>query len=265
MKQVELLSPAGSAEGLEAALRFGADAVYLGGPFLQLRAASAGFDREGLCAAVAHAHARGKKVYVTVNAFAGDEDILALGDYARFLADAGADAAIVSDLGALLAKEAAPTLAVHISTQANCCNFRAARAYYDMGASRIVLARELSLEQIAALRGRTPPELELEAFVHGAMCMAYSGRCMISAYLNARSANAGACTQPCRWQYARGRGWREDGHTQLAGYELHRPTGASAGGGRYLLQDRRADEIPLLRGDGDQRVPHGDSGQRECG
>ncbi|SCJ10161.1 Uncharacterized protease yhbU precursor [uncultured Clostridium sp.] len=203
MKQVELLSPAGSTEGLEAALRFGADAVYLGGPFLQLRAASAGFDREGLCAAVSYAHAQDKKVYVTVNAFAGDEDILALGDYARFLADAGADAAIVSDLGALLAiKEAAPALTVHISTQANCCNFRAARAYYDMGASRIVLARELSLEQIAALRGRTPPKLELEAFVHGAMCMAYSGRCMISAYLNARSANAGACTQPCRWQYA---------------------------------------------------------------
>ena len=202
MRRPELLAPAGDLERLETALRFGADAVYLGGPMLQLRAGSAGFSMEKLALAVARAHSRGAKVYVTVNAFPTNGEIDALADYARALRDLGADAAIVADLGAVAAmREAAPELDIHISTQANCLNYRSARVYYDMGATRVVLAREMTLEQIAELRARTPAGLELEAFVHGAMCMAYSGRCMISAYLTGRSANRGACAQSCRWTY----------------------------------------------------------------
>lgn len=198
----ELLSPAGDMECLRAALRFGADAVYVGGPRLQLRAASAGFDMDGLEKAVRLAHGMGRKLYVTVNAFPTNQEIDALGDYAQGLYSLGADGAIVADLGAVAAiRRAAPGLAVHISTQANCLNYAAARVYHDMGATRVVLGREMTLDQIAELRARTPPELELEVFVHGAMCMAYSGRCLISAYLTGRSANRGACTQSCRWRY----------------------------------------------------------------
>lgn len=198
----ELLAPAGDMERLETALRFGADAVYLGGPMLQLRAANTGFTLEKLHEAAGKVHAAGKKLYVTVNAFPTNAEIDALADYARALYDAGADAAIVADLGAIAAiREAVPGLDVHVSTQANCVNYRAARAYHDMGATRVVLGREMSLEQIAELRAKTPADLELEAFVHGAMCMAYSGRCMISAYLTDRSANRGGCAQSCRWVY----------------------------------------------------------------
>lgn len=202
MSDFELLSPAGDELRLRAACRYGADAVYLGGPQMQLRAAGVGFTMERLGEAAGYVHRLGKRMYVAVNAFARNADIDAIGDYARALNEAGADAVIVSDLGALVAiKRAAPDLAVHISTQANCMNYEAARAYYDLGASRIVLAREMTLEDIAALRAKTPPGLRLEAFVHGAMCMAYSGRCMISAYLTGRSANRGACAQSCRWNY----------------------------------------------------------------
>ncbi len=203
MRQLELLSPAGSPDALAAALRFGADAVYVGGPRLQLRAGSAGFSMEGLAAAARQAHALGRKLYVTVNAFPTNREIDALGDYAQALLDLEADGAIVADLGAVCAmRRAAPGLPIHVSTQANCLNYAAARAYFDMGATRVVLGREMTLEQIAELRAKTPPELELEAFVHGAMCMAYSGRCLISAYLADRSANRGACAQSCRWKYA---------------------------------------------------------------
>ena len=189
-------------ECLRAALRFGADAVYVGGPKLQLRAASAGFTMDDLARAVRETHALGKKLYVTVNAFPTNREIDALGDYARALFTLGVDAAIVADLGAVTAmRRAAPGLPIHISTQANCLNYAAARVYHDMGATRVVLGREMTLEQIAELRAKTPADLELEAFVHGAMCMAYSGRCMISAYLPGRSANRGACTQSCRWSY----------------------------------------------------------------
>ena len=203
MSQYELLSPAGSMDALEAALRFGADAVYVGGPKLQLRAGSAGFTMDALADAARAAHAAGRKLYVTVNAFPTNGEIDALGDYAQALEALGADAVIVADLGAISTiRRAAPKLAVHVSTQANCLNYAAARAYRDMGATRVVLGREMTLEQIAELRARTPKDLELEAFVHGAMCMAYSGRCMLSAYLTGRSANRGACTQSCRWRYA---------------------------------------------------------------
>ena len=202
MPSFELLAPAGDLERLRTALRFGADAVYVGGPMLQLRAGSVGFSMDDLAVAVRETHAQGKKLYVTVNAFANNREIEMLPDYAQALAGAGADAVIVSDLGAIATiRRAVPGLAVHVSTQANCLNHAAARVYADLGATRVVLGREMSLDEIAGLRARTPAGLELEAFVHGAMCMAYSGRCMISAYLTGRSANRGACAQSCRWTY----------------------------------------------------------------
>ena len=198
----ELLAPAGDSERLATALRFGADAVYVGGPMLQLRAGSVGFDMQSLAEAVRTVHAAGKRIYVTVNAFASNADVDAAADYGRALHALGVDAAIVSDLGLIRTlRLAAPELEIHVSTQANCLNYAAACAYYDMGATRVVLGREMSLAEIRELRKRTPAELELEAFVHGAMCMSYSGRCMISAYLTSRSANKGACAQSCRWTY----------------------------------------------------------------
>ena len=202
MKNVELLAPAGDFECLETALHFGADAVYIGGDLLQLRAKKAGFNREDLQKAVNLAHQKGKKLYVTVNAFANNEEIDACSDYAHFLEDVGVDAAIISDPGVFVAfGEAAPNLERHLSTQANCTNFKTAELFASLGAKRIVLAREMSLEEIRQLRRRLDPSVELEAFIHGAMCMAYSGRCMISSYLIGRSGNRGECAQPCRWQY----------------------------------------------------------------
>ena len=202
MNQLELLAPAGDLERLRTALRFGADAVYVGGPQMQLRAGSVGFSMDDLAEAVREAHALNRRLYVTVNAFASNSEIDALGDYAQALKALGADAVIVSDLGAIAAiRRAAPDLDVHVSTQANCLNYAAAQVYANLGATRVVLGREMSLTEIAELRAKTPASLELEAFVHGAMCMAYSGRCMISAYLSGRSANRGACAQSCRWTY----------------------------------------------------------------
>ena len=198
----ELLAPAGDFECIEAALRYGADAIYLGGPKLQLRADKSGFTMDDLIRARELIHSGGKKLYVTVNCFAKNSEIGTIGDYARELYDIGIDAVIVSDIGAIDAiKKSAPELELHVSTQANCQNYAAANVYYNMGASRVVLAREMTLEEIAELRARTPKELTLEAFVHGAMCMSYSGRCLISSYLNNRSGNRGECTQPCRWKY----------------------------------------------------------------
>ena len=157
---------------------------------------------DGLAQAVRETHALGRRLYVTVNAFPTNGELDALGDYAQGLLALGTDAAIVADLGAVaVMRRAAPALPIHISTQANCLNWAAATAWYELGASRVVLGREMTLAQIAELRARTPAALELEAFVHGAMCMAWSGRCMISAYLTGRSANRGACTQSCRWRY----------------------------------------------------------------
>lgn len=200
--KLELLSPVGDPESLDAALRFGADAVFLGGSFLQLRASAAGFSDEKLAKAAKKVHAAGKKLYVTVNSFAYSHEIPQVGDYVRFLKDCGVDAIIVSDIGVLAeAKACCPEMEVHISTQANTMNYRAAQVYYDMGATRVVLARELSLEEIMEFRARAPKDLEMEAFVHGAMCMSYSGRCLISAYLTGRSGNRGECAQPCRWSY----------------------------------------------------------------
>ena len=202
MPSFELLAPAGDLERLNTALRFGADAVYVGGPKMQLRAGAVGFTMDELKTAVQSLQAAGKKLYVTVNAFATNADIDALGDYAQALDSIGVDAVIVSDLGAIATiRRAAPHLNVHVSTQANCLNYAAANVYTDLGATRVVLGREMSLNEIAELRAKAPQSLELEAVVHGAMCMSYSGRCMISAYLAGRSANRGACAQSCRWTY----------------------------------------------------------------
>ncbi len=201
MRKAELLSPAGDMECLEAALRFGADSVYVGGPFMQLRAKTAGFNEERLALAAQRAHAVGSKLYVTVNSFAKNDEIDRLRDYAKLLHGLGVDAAIVSDLGAISAmRESCPELEVHVSTQANCQNYQTAKVYRDMGATRVVLAREMSIEQIGELHSRLP-DVELEAFVHGAMCMSYSGRCMMSTFMTGRSGNRGECAQPCRWSY----------------------------------------------------------------
>lgn len=203
MQRYELLAPAGDLEKLNTACYFGADAVYVGGPRMHLRAQAASMTEEDLKEGIDRVHALGKRIYVSVNAFAHNRDLEGLGEYAQQLDDMGADAVIVSDLGVLRRiKRSAPALEVHISTQANCTNYETARMYHEFGASRIVLARELSLQEIAELREKTPRELCLEAFVHGAMCMSYSGRCLISSFLTGRDANQGDCAQPCRWEYA---------------------------------------------------------------
>ncbi len=200
--QTELLAPAGDLEKLKTAIYFGADAVYCGGPFMHLRTTPTDFTMEALKSGIDYVHERGKKIYITVNSFARNCDFPPLPEYLRELAAMGADGIIVSDIGVIaLAAETVPELPVHVSTQASCVNYAAANAYYRMGAKRIVLGRELSLDEIKELRDKTPPELELEAFVHGAMCMAYSGRCLISAFLAGRDSNRGDCAQPCRWKY----------------------------------------------------------------
>ena len=198
----ELLAPAGGMRQLRAAVRFGADAVYVGMKNYGLRAYAGNFDDDELKEAVRIAHDAGKRLYVTMNIFAYDEDIAGMVDAAERARQIGVDAAIVSDIGVLsVLKEQVPGLELHVSTQANTVNSRTAGLYYRMGAQRVILSRELSLEQIRAIRQNTPPELELEAFVHGAVCMSYSGRCVLSNYLTGRDANQGSCAQPCRWRY----------------------------------------------------------------
>ncbi len=197
----ELLAPAGNLKKLKCAFHFGADAVYAGGKAFSLRAFADNFSDEELAEGIAYAHERGKKVYVAANIFARNADLPALGAYFPVLQEMGADAVLVSDLGALaLARRTAPRLPVHVSTQANVTNAEAARAYHALGASRVVLARELSLEEIAAIHAACP-DVELEVFVHGAMCISYSGRCYLSDYLDGRPANRGACVQACRRTY----------------------------------------------------------------
>ncbi|MBR5524415.1 MAG: U32 family peptidase [Clostridia bacterium] len=198
----EVLSPAGDEERLEAAIRYGADAIYVSGREYGMRAACANFDKDGLQRASALTHAAGKKLYVTCNVLPRNEDIDRLPSYFAFLDSIGVDALIISDLGAMeLAKQYAPHCAMHVSTQFGVVNYATATALYNMGAKRVVLARELSMDEIRTIRKNTPPELELEAFVHGAICMSFSGRCVISNYLTDRDANHGECSQPCRWKY----------------------------------------------------------------
>ena len=202
LKDIELLAPAGDMEGIDTALKYGADAIYCGGPFMQLRAAKAAFSEEALGEASKKIHALGKKLYVTVNCFANNDEVPILGDYAKTLKGLGVDAIIVSDIGAIAEiKEKCPEMEIHVSTQANCMNYKAAEVYWNMGASRIVLARELSIERIQEIADRAPKGLQLEALIHGAMCMSYSGRCLISAFTTGRSGNRGECAQSCRWNY----------------------------------------------------------------
>ena len=202
-KSVELLAPAGGMEQLIYAIHFGADAVYLASDRFGMRKRAENFNTETLPQAVKYAHERDVKVHVTVNVVMSNEDLEELPAYLSWLDEIGVDALIMSDLGAImLAREYAPHTEIHLSTQASCMNWMSAKAWYDMGIKRVVCAREMSLEDIKTLRAHAPKDLEIEAFVHGAMCMAYSGRCLISDYVNQRSANKGHCTQPCRWKYS---------------------------------------------------------------
>ena len=232
---VELLAPAGDFEKLKTALYFGADAVYLGGKEFSLRAFADNFTEEELAAAVACAHGQGRKVYVTVNIFARNADFARLGRYFAFLQEIGADAALVTDAGALAcARSAAPRLPLHLSTQANTTNKYAAKFWQEQGVSRVVLARELSLAEIAEIHAFCP-DLELEAFVHGAMCISYSGRCLLSNYLDGRDSNRGACVQACRWRYTV---LPEGGRLPLAAEE--------DGRGTYLFNSKDLNMLPYL-------------------
>lgn len=198
----ELLAPAGGPEQLKYAIRFGADAVYLAADRFGMRQRAANFPLEDIPQAVAFAHDHGVKVHATLNVVVHDHDIDELESYMRALDKAGVDAFIIGDIGAAtLAREITPRVALHVSTQASVSNVRSARAWAKLGASRIVCARELSLADIASMKSTLGDEIELEVFVHGAMCMAYSGRCLISDYLTGRSALTGHCTQSCRWHY----------------------------------------------------------------
>ena len=201
-RKVELLVPAGSLEVLKVAVDYGADAVYIGGQAYGLRAKADNFSIEEMKKAVKYAHAKNAKVYVTANIFAHNYDIEGMKAYFEQLKDTGVDAVLVSDPGIfMLAKETMPDMELHISTQANNTNYLTYNFWYNMGAKRVVTARELSLVEIKQIREHIPEDMEIESFMHGAMCISYSGRCLLSSYFTGRDANRGACTHPCRWKY----------------------------------------------------------------
>lgn len=203
IRSAEVLSPAGDMERLLAAVNYGADAVYLAGKEFGMRASPANFDMKSLKKAAEICHERNKKIYLTCNTLPRNNEIERIPEFLKQASEAGVDAFIIADLGVLdIAKKVAPNVDVHISTQTGVVNYETARSLYNMGASRVVLARELSLEEIATIRAKTNPNLEIETFVHGAMCMSYSGRCLISQYMTGRDANRGDCAQPCRWKYS---------------------------------------------------------------
>ena len=202
-KKPELLCPAGDMEKLKMAVLYGADAVYLGGTSFGMRSFAGNFDRDELPEAVRYAHSHGVRAHVTVNTMPRNEETAKLPEYLRSLDAAGVDALIVADLGVFtMAGKYAPNCERHISTQQSIANYACAQAWYDLGAQRVVLARELSLPEIRELRTRVPEKLELETFCHGAMCVSYSGRCLLSNYMTGRDSNRGECAQPCRYQYA---------------------------------------------------------------
>lgn len=202
LKRVELLSPVGDTERLHCALDYGADAVYLGGTTFGMRAGPANFTFDQLKSGVELAHARGVKVYLTCNTLPHNHEIIHFREFIEQASAAGVDAVIATDIGVLsLIKKYAPDMEIHISTQAGIVNYVTANEFYNMGAKRVVLARELSLDEIAEIRAKTPADLDIEAFVHGAMCVSFSGRCLLSQYLINRDANRGECAQPCRWGY----------------------------------------------------------------
>lgn len=200
--KAELLAPAGSLEKLKMAIVYGADAVYLGGEAFGLRAYADNFTIDDLKDGVKFAHERGKKVYITMNIFPHNKDLLDMPQYIRKVESIGIDAIILSDPGVLsLVKETAPDMEIHLSTQANNTNWMSANFWHKQGVKRIVLARELSFNEINEIRKKTPASLELEIFVHGAMCISYSGRCLLSNYMAGRDSNRGLCAHPCRWKY----------------------------------------------------------------
>ena len=203
MRNTELLIPASSLEVLKTAVLYGADAVYIGGEMYGLRAKARNFSREDMEAGVKFAHENGVKVYVTANIVAHNEDLEGIREYFRELKEIGPDALIISDPGVfMIAREECPDIERHISTQANNTNYETYRFWYNLGAKRVVTARELSLAEIREIREHIPDDMEIETFIHGAMCISYSGRCLLSNYLAGRDANQGACTHPCRWKYS---------------------------------------------------------------
>lgn len=200
--KTELLAPAGDEESLRAALDYGADAVYLGGKGFGMRAGAKNFDGEELCRAVTLAHEKGVKVYLTCNTLPTNAEVEQFPEFMRHAQRAGIDAVICADLGVMaMVKEHAPSMELHVSTQTGVVNYKTAQELYRLGARRVVLAREVSLEDIRTIRRNIPEDMEIEVFVHGAMCVSFSGRCLISEYLTGRSANRGECAQPCRWGY----------------------------------------------------------------
>ena len=203
MNKIELLAPAGDMERLQMAVAYGADAVYLAGNTFGMRSFAGNFSPEQLKAAVELCRAHNVRVHVTCNTMPRNNETARLPEWLEYLEALGVDAVILADVGVLaLAKRYAPHVQAHISTQASIVNYQSARAWYDLGASRVILARELSLEEIREIRAKTPSRLEIEVFAHGAMCVSYSGRCLLSNYMTGRDSNRGACAQPCRYQYA---------------------------------------------------------------
>ena len=202
-EKIELLAPAGDIERLKMAVAYGADAVYLAGNTFGMRSFAGNFSPEELAAAVELCHGKGVRVHVTCNTMPRNDEAARLPEWMEYLSDVGVDAVILADVGVLSqAKKYAPNVECHISTQASIVNYISAQAWYDLGAKRIILARELSLDEIREIRAKAPKELEMEAFAHGAMCVSYSGRCLLSNYMTGRDSNRGACAQPCRYQYA---------------------------------------------------------------
>lgn len=203
MRNIELLSPAGDFERLKLALKFGADAVYLGGEQFGMRTNPSNFNADQLKNAVELAHSLGKKIYLTCNTLPRNQEIEYLPEFLKYAADIHVDAFIIADIGVMaLAKKYAPDVEIHMSTQVGIVNYQTANTLYDMGAKRVVTARELSLDEIKTIREKIPSDLEIEVFVHGAMCMSFSGRCILSDYMVGRDANRGDCAQPCRWKYS---------------------------------------------------------------
>ncbi|MCX7715655.1 MAG: U32 family peptidase [Clostridia bacterium] len=203
MIKPELLAPGGSLEKLKIAILYGADAVYVGGEAYSLRTAAENFSTEDMKKGIEFAHERGKKVYLTANVLPHNEDVAEFEKFLKEIVPLGFDAIIVADLGLFfMVRDFVPELDIHISTQANNINYMSARKWHELGAKRVVLGRELSLDEIREIREKTQPQLELEAFVHGAMCISYSGRCLLSNYLANRDANKGNCAHPCRWNYS---------------------------------------------------------------
>ncbi|MBR7116235.1 MAG: U32 family peptidase [Clostridia bacterium] len=209
MNRPELLAPAGNFEKMRSAILYGADAVYLSGKIFGMRAAADNFEIDELKEAVSYAHERSVKVYLTVNTMPRETDLIALTDYFDNLKDVKVDALIIADIGVMtLAHEMLPDIDIHISTQANAVNSLAVKAWCALGATRVVLARELTLEEIREIRRNIPDNIELECFIHGSMCISYSGRCLLSGHIVGRDANMGMCAQPCRWNY------------KISGYEI---------------------------------------------